>query len=143
MLADNVRLLLGSKVVTLKRGAQGFGVAFFSPGTADTPMGVFVSHMAKAGSAAINGRIALGDHVVEVNGTDVRKASAADVTALVAQSLDHVELSLVRNEELLVHFRKQLREHGSSIRRTEDRRKRKSRRQLQQATKVCLHACTL
>jgi C-terminal processing protease CtpA/Prc len=126
-----------SQTLRLARSAQGFGFAVVgqSDEKTDAP-GVFVCYINKKGPASEQGDMMIGQQLVRVDGIDVRDMSCSDVRQGIAQAGNEILLDVVNNEAGFAPYRKKAKVRQASIRKSEDRRKRKSKRQLQSTTQV-------
>jgi C-terminal processing protease CtpA/Prc len=125
------------RTLRLKRGAKGFGFAVVGQNEQQADAaGVYVSFIHKNGSAGLDGRLAVGDQIVSINGINMMAASASLASSCLSATDAEVVLEVQRNEQGFAPYRKQARMDQTSIRRTEERRKRKSKRHLQATTKA-------
>eukprot|EP00043_Microstomoeca_roanoka_P020312 m.244150 g.244150 ORF g.244150 m.244150 type:complete len:3704 (+) comp17144_c0_seq1:231-11342(+) len=124
------------RLVTLSRGAHGFGFSVCGPDADGTgASGVYVASVSKHGPCS-RGELAVGDQIISLNGHVTLKATAPSVMNMLNESGPELTLIVCANAAGFEAYRKTARKQQVSIRRTEQRRKRKSLRQLQGATKV-------
>ncbi|CAJ0571626.1 unnamed protein product, partial [Mesorhabditis spiculigera] len=71
-------------MVELERGTRGFGFSIRG-GHEFGKMPLFVLRIAEDGAAAADGRLRVGDHLVEINGTDTRGLSHEEAINLIKQ----------------------------------------------------------
>ncbi|XP_041954012.1 multiple PDZ domain protein [Alosa sapidissima] len=92
-------------VVELTQGSQGLGVQLV--GNKDgsrSNLGIYVGAVNPHGAAAADGRIQVGDELLEINGQILYGRSHQNANAIITSAPDKVRIILIRNKETLQHI---------------------------------------
>ncbi|CAK6434028.1 unnamed protein product [Pipistrellus nathusii] len=83
--------------IEISKGRTGLGLSIV--GGADTLLGAIIIHeVYEEGAACKDGRLWAGDQILEVNGTDLRKATHDEAISVLRQTPQRVRLTLYRDE---------------------------------------------
>ena len=84
--------------VELHQSGNGFGLTIRSDQKNSVPL--FILEISIDGPAAIDGRLNVGDQIIEINGVDTTDMSHSEAIELIKNSEKSVKLRVIRGKEL-------------------------------------------